>query len=110
MRLRALSEGVNNFTKHRSLTKDKTAHKEMDVEGQGVYRTVDESGRVVYTDRPPAPKAPAVKMKTPAQPSYYEYELARLRAETERYQADGLAYENRQRRPIVVYDPQGVQR
>jgi hypothetical protein len=82
----------------------------MDVEAQGVYRTVDESGRVVYTDRPPAAKAPALKMKTPTQPSHYEYESARIRAETERYQANRLAYENSQRPAVVVHDPQGLQR
>jgi Domain of unknown function (DUF4124) len=83
----------------------------MDVEGQGVYRTVDEAGRIVYTDRPPAAKSgAAVKMKTPTQPSHYEYESARLRAETDRYQAESMSYEDRSRRPIVVHDPQGLQR
>ena len=83
----------------------------MDVEGQGVYRTVDESGRVVYSDRPPAAKGGTeVKMKNPTQSSHYEYESARMRAETERYQAERLGYENGQRRPVVVHDPQGLQR
>src|SRR4051812_20621624 len=40
---------------------------------QAVYKSVDETGRIVYTDRPPAANA-APAVKPPARPSTYEYE------------------------------------
>lgn len=76
---------------------------------QSVYKSVDESGRVVYTDRQPATKGPAAKVKTPPPVSNYDYELALLRRQTERAYSDRLHWEDRSRRPIVVYDPAGVQ-
>lgn len=75
----------------------------------GVYRSVDESGRVVYTDRKPAENSERIRMQTPTNPSRYEYESARIRAESERTQSERSYYEERQRRPIVIHDPHGLQ-
>ena len=77
--------------------------------GQAVYKSVDETGRIVYTDRPPAANA-APAVKPPPSPSTYEYELARIRAEQERSYSQRLQWEERTRRPIVNHDPQGLQR
>jgi hypothetical protein len=79
-------------------------------EAQAVYKSVDESGRIVYTDRPPAAQSDASKLKTPPPVSTSEYESARLRAETERVISERYHWEDRSRRPIVVHDPQGLQR
>ena len=78
---------------------------------QAVYKSVDETGRIVYTDRPPAAKGGAPeKIKPPASPSTYEYESARIRAEQERFYSQRLEWEDRMRRPIVNHDPHGLQR
>lgn len=71
-----------------------------------VCRHVDESGRVTYTDVPAGQKCEPVKMRAPANPSTYEYESARMRAESEQQQVNRLQMEERQRRPVVTYDPQ----
>ena len=81
----------------------------VEAEAQAVYKSVDETGRIVYTDRPPAANA-APAVKPPAKPSTYEYELARIRAEQERSYSQQLQWEERMRRPIVNHDPQGLQR
>jgi hypothetical protein len=75
---------------------------------QAVYKSVDETGRIVYTDRPPAANA-APAVKPPPRPSTYEYESARIRAEQERSYSQRLEWEERMRRPIVNHDPQGLQ-
>jgi uncharacterized protein DUF4124 len=77
---------------------------------EGVYRTVDESGRVIYSDRPAGKKSAAVKSSATPTPSRYEYESARMRAESERLYQQRLEAENRQRPPVTVYDPRGLQR
>lgn len=79
-------------------------------EAQSVYKSVDEAGRVVYTDRPPAAQSEASKVKTPPRLSNHDYESARLRAETERVTSERYQWEDRTRRPIVVHDPQNLQR
>lgn len=77
---------------------------------QGVCRQVDESGRVTYTDRRAGEQCAPVKMHTPTNPSRNEYEAARMRAESDRLHYQVMQYEDRQRRPIVTYDPNGLQR
>jgi len=77
---------------------------------QGVYRSVDESGRIIYSDRPAGKKSEAVKSATPANPSRYEYDSAVIRAESERVHMQRLEAENSQPRPFTVYDPRGLQR
>jgi len=79
-------------------------------EAQSVYRSVDESGRIIYSDRPAGKKSEAVKSATPANPSRYEYESALMRAESERIHMQRLEAENSQPRPFTVYDPRGLQR
>lgn len=79
-------------------------------EAQGVYRSLDESGRVIYSDRPTGKQSDPVKPPTPGSPSRYEYESAVLRAESDRIYMQRLEAENRQPRPFTVYDPQGLQR
>lgn len=74
-----------------------------------VCRQVDDAGRVTYTDVPAGQKCAAVKMRTPVNPSTYDYESARMRADSERFQHDRLQAEDRQRRPIVTHDPQRLQ-
>ncbi|MFN2644310.1 MAG: DUF4124 domain-containing protein [Burkholderiales bacterium] len=82
-----------------------------DAEAQQVYKSVDEAGRIVYTDRPPASKDPAATVKLPPRaPSLWEYESARRQAEWERVYTQRLEYENRMPAPTVVYDPHGLQR
>ena len=66
---------------------------------QGVYRSVDESGRIIYSDRPAGKKSEAVKSATPANPSRYEYDSAVIRAESERVHMQRLEAENSQPRP-----------
>jgi len=80
-----------------------------DASAKEVCRHVDDAGRVTYTDVPAGQKCAAVKMRTPVNPSTYEYESARMRADSERFQHDRIQAENRQRRPIVTHDPQRVQ-
>ena len=76
---------------------------------QPVYKSIDETGRIVYTDRPPAANA-APAVKPPPRPSTYEYESARIRAEQERSYSQRLQWEEHMRRPIVTHDPRGLQR
>jgi len=76
----------------------------------GVYRHVDASGHVTYTDRPAGENSAPVKMREPVNPSRYEYESARIRAESDRVYSQRLEAEDRQHRPVVIYDPQGLQR
>ena len=78
-------------------------------EAQTVYKSVDESGRIVYTDRPPA-KSDASKVTPPPRVSNHDYESARIRAETDRVISERYQYEERSRRPIVVHDPNNLQR
>src|SRR4051812_12409213 len=94
---------------HSGFVLDAFAWAAMDVCAEGVYRTIDESGCVVYTDRPPATKGAATKLPKPASPSRYEYEAARTRADSERVSWERSEWENHQRRPIVIHDPQGLQ-
>jgi len=77
---------------------------------QGVYRSIDESGRVIYSDRPAGKKSETVKPATPTNPSRFEYDSAVMRAESERYQAQRMEWENRQQPSFTVYDPRGLQR
>jgi|1185.fasta_scaffold469211_1 Domain of unknown function (DUF4124) len=79
-------------------------------QAQGVYRSIDESGRVIYSDRPAGKKSEAVRSATPANPSRFEYESAVMRAESERIHMQRLEAENSQPRPFTVYDPRGLQR
>jgi hypothetical protein len=79
-------------------------------QAQSVYKSVDESGRIVYTDRPPAAKSDTSKVKPPPPVSNHAYESARLRAESDRVYSERLHWEDRSRRPIVVHDPQNLQR
>jgi len=75
-----------------------------------VYRSIDESGRIIYSDRPAGKKAETVKPATPTNPSRYEYDAAVMRAESERLQMQRMEWENSQPRPFTVYDPRGLQR
>jgi len=79
-------------------------------EAQGVYRGVDESGRIIYSDRPAGKKSEAVKSATPTNPSRFEYESAVNRAESDRLHMQRLEAENSLPRPFTVYDPRGLQR
>ena len=79
-------------------------------EAQGVYRSIDESGRVIYSDRPAGKKSETVKPAAPTNPSRFEYESAVMRAESERIQMQRMEWENAQPRPFTVYDPRGLQR
>jgi uncharacterized protein DUF4124 len=79
-------------------------------EAQGVYRSVDESGRVIYSDRPAGKKSEPVKPAIPTNPSRYEYESAMMRAEAERLQMQRMEWEDSRPRPFTVYDPNGLQR
>jgi uncharacterized protein DUF4124 len=81
-----------------------------DAQAQQVYKSVDESGRIVYTDRPPASKEPAATLKSPPPRSYWEYESARRQADWERAYTQRLEYENRMPPASVLYDPRGLQR
>ena len=77
---------------------------------EGVYRSIDESGRILYSDRPAGKLSEAVRPPTPGNPSRYEYDSAILRAESDRVHMQRLEAENRQPRPFTVYDPRGLQR
>jgi hypothetical protein len=78
-------------------------------EAKEVCRHVDEAGRITYTDVPPGQKCEAVKMRAPVNPSTYDYESARMRADSERMYHDRMQYEQHQRPPIVTHDPQRLQ-
>ena len=79
-------------------------------QAQGVYRSLDESGRIIYSDRPVGKKTEVVKPAAPANPSRYEYESALIRAESDRIHMQRLEAENRYPRPFTVFDPRGLQR
>lgn len=79
-------------------------------ESQGVYRSIDESGRVIYSDRPAGKKSEPVKPAAPSSPSRFEYDSAVMRAESDRIQMQRMEWEDRQPRPFTVYDPRGLQR
>ena len=79
-------------------------------EAQSVYRSVDESGRIIYSDRPAGKTSEAVRAPKPANPSRFEYDSAVMRAESDRLQMQRMEWENMQPRPFTVYDPRGLQR
>jgi hypothetical protein len=79
-------------------------------EAQGVYRSVDESGRIIYSDRPAGKASEPLRVPKPANPSRFEYDAAVMRAESERLQMQRMEWENMQPRPFTVFDPRGLQR
>lgn len=62
---------------------------------QEVYRTVDESGEVTYSDTPPAPDAKSNIVDLPPPPSQQRVEEAKQRAEQERQMSNQLEQERR---------------
>src|SRR3954468_24757629 len=79
-------------------------------EAQSVYRSVDESGRIIYSDRPAGKTSAPVKPAMPGSPSRFEYDSAVIRAESDRIHMQRLEAENSLPRPFTVYDPRGLQR
>jgi hypothetical protein len=71
-----------------------------------VYRNVDAGGRVTYSDRGNA-ESDRVQQWTPASPGSDEYYSARARAESDERYYRQQQYEERQPRPILIYDPRG---
>jgi hypothetical protein len=63
---------------------------------QPVYQWVDENGRTVFSDQPPAGRA-ARQLQMPAAPSAEEVEAAEQRTQALDKQADELAAERRKR-------------
>ncbi|HEY8068569.1 MAG TPA: DUF4124 domain-containing protein [Burkholderiales bacterium] len=79
-----------------------------------VYKSVDATGKVTYSDRQGAPgavpvKTTRVKNWTPASPSGYAYQAAVARADSDRLYYARLLAERRLPAPVVIYDPRGWQ-
>src|SRR6267142_2733964 len=70
-----------------------------------VYRNLDDTGGVVYSDRALGPGSARVKIWKAANPSRSQYDAAVLQAETDRLYYERLRAEDRIPRPIVVYQP-----
>ena len=74
-----------------------------------VYKSVDATGNVTYSDRQSAPGATRVKNWAPASPNRYAYDAAVARADSERLYYSRLLAERRLPVPVVIYDPRGWQ-
>lgn len=74
-----------------------------------VYKSVDASGTVTYSDRKSGVGDTHVKNWMPASLGRNAYDAAVLRAESARYYYARLLAERRQTVPVVVYDPRGWQ-
>jgi hypothetical protein len=70
-----------------------------------VYRNLDDTGGVVYSDRALGPGSARVKSWKAASPSRSQYNAAVLRAESDRLYYERLRAEDRIPRPIAVYPP-----
>ena len=73
-----------------------------------VYKNVDESGSVSYSDRKSGDGDTRVKNWGP-KPGSLGYESAVLRAESDRLYYARLLAERRRPVPVVIYDPRGWQ-
>lgn len=71
-----------------------------------LYRNVDADGRVTYSDRGDA-ESERVQQSTPVSPDSHDYYGGRARADSDERYYQQQQYENRQPRPILIYDPRG---
>lgn len=73
---------------------------------RALYRNVDDEGRVTYSDRGDA-GSDRVQQWTPTSPDSHDYYGGRARADSDERYYQQQQYENRQPRPILIYDPRG---
>ena len=71
-----------------------------------LYRNVDADGRVTYSDRGDA-DSERVQQWTPVSPDSHDYYGGRARAASDERSYWQQQHENRQPRPILIYDPRG---
>lgn len=72
-----------------------------------LYKSTDANGRPTYSDRRSGAGDTHVKNWMPANPGRHSYDLAVVRAESDRIYYARLLAERRQPVPVAIYDPRG---
>jgi len=73
--------------------------------GKPVYKHVNESGQVLYSDQPASPSGRPIRNRVAPEPSASQYNESVVRTESERIALRRAEIESRQPRNVVVYDP-----